>query len=893
VRSAPTGSLTFLFTDIEGSTPLWEAHPAAMRVALARHDAIMRDAIEGADGFVFNTSGDGFSAAFEQAANAVNAALFAQRGLRAEAWPEGVELKVRMGMYTGEAEERDGDYFGPPVIRAARLMGAAHGGQVVVSAATASMLDVAVLGVELVELGSVRLKGVVDSVRVVGVTTPELPWLDRPLVSSQSSSGNLPRPRTPFVGDVADLRHRVTASSASGLLTLTGVGGVGKTRAAIETGWLIRDEFPDGAWLVELGLIADPALVVPAVASALGVHPQPDLSLIESIVDWCQGRRLLLIIDNCEHVLEQAIDLVSALVSASSTVAVIATSREPLGVPAEQVVRVTSLGSADSIELFRDRSAAAGGHLDGTDEELDAIGGICRCLDGIPLAIELAAARTRTLSPPELLDRLDDRFRLLRGSGLGGIDRHQTLRATVSWSYRLLTDRQQRLFDRLSVFAGDFDLVSAEAVGADDESDELGVVELLAELVDKSMVVADRVGRTTRYRLLETLRQFGEERLDDRGTTAVVRDRHLQYFHRRCLVLEDQLWGPKSLDAAAEIEREWDNLRAAHSWAIATDAFDLAVDIVFGIQAYAAHSLRFEVAGWAEHTLSLGERLGAVDYRINGVGAWWAFHLAEPERGLQIASRMIDAAEQVEGDEHDLARAIAHSVHLYGLLLNGVETNAAVARMHELLAPTSDPRARYTCLTGLADVPHDADAMVDEARELVTLARQLGAPGLLAHAMRCQANTLVLSLSPPDIDGALTAFSDVIELAAEARSKLTEGWGRGTLAFTAMLGNHPDTVALTRDALVYANALHYPTMIECGLALAALCLATRAQHEAAATVLGHCERRDALYPAVDSLRSMAMTMVADHSNLDELRARGAVMTRLEIVAFADAALAEL
>jgi hypothetical protein len=254
---------------------------------------------------------------------------------------------------------------------------------------------------------------------------------------------------------------------------------------------------------------------------------------------------------------------------------------------------------------------------------------------------------------------------------------------------------------------------------------------------------------------------------------------------------------------------------------------------------------------------------------------------------------MIDAAEQVEGDEHNLARAIAHSVHLYGLLLNGVETSTAVATMHQLLASTSDPRARYTCLTGLADVPHDADAMVDEARELVTLARQLGAPGLVAHAMRCQANTLVLSLSPPDIDGALTAFADVIELAAEARSKLTEGWGRGTLAFTAMLGNHPDTVSLTRDGLAYANALHYPTMIECGLALAALCLATRAQHQAAAAVLGHCERRAALYPAVDSLRSMAMTMVADHSNLDELRARGAAMTRLEIVAFADAALAEL
>jgi hypothetical protein len=285
--------------------------------------------------------------------------------------------------------------------------------------------------------------------------------------------------------------------------------------------------------------------------------------------------------------------------------------------------------------------------------------------------------------------------------------------------------------------------------------------------------------------------------------------------------------------------------------------------------------------------------LGAVDYRINGVAAWWAFHLAEPERGLQIASRMLEAADQVDGDERKPALAIGHSVHLYGLLLNELDTTTAVATMQDLVESISDPRDRYTCLTVLADVPHDADSMVEEARELVTLARQLGAPGLLAHAMRCQANTLVLSLAPPDLGGGMTAFSDVIEFAAEARSPLTEGWARGTLAFTAMLADHPDTVSLTREGLAFANGLHYPTMIDCGLALAALGLATRGSQEAAATVLGYCERRSAPYPAVKSLRSLALTMVTDQTDFDDLQARGAAMTRPEVVAFADAALGEL
>ncbi|MGA7757015.1 MAG: adenylate/guanylate cyclase domain-containing protein, partial [Ilumatobacteraceae bacterium] len=338
----PTGTVSFLFTDIVGSTPLWAAHPAEMREALVRHDEILRKAVLAADGHVFSTGGDGLGAVFSRAGNAVAAAVDAQLALRAEPWPEPIDLSVRMGVHTGEVHERDGDYFGPPVNYAARLMGAANGSQIVVSALTAGLLDPSV-GVDLVDLGATRLKGVVEPVAVFGVSAPGLDWLDELLISEQTTPGNLPHPHTEFVGDLADLQRRVSNLAAARLVTLTGSGGVGKTRSSIEVGWLVVDEFVDGVWLVELASIADPEAVEAAIAATLGARPQPGMSLVESIIDWCLGRRMLLIVDNCEHVLQPVLDLVAAIVAACPTVTVLATSREPLGVPGEQVIRIPSL----------------------------------------------------------------------------------------------------------------------------------------------------------------------------------------------------------------------------------------------------------------------------------------------------------------------------------------------------------------------------------------------------------------------------------------------------------------------------------------------------------------------------------------------------------------------
>lgn len=887
-RAAPTGVVTFLFTDIEGSTPLWDAHPDAMRTALPRHDEIVRGAIEDAGGVVFATGGDGFAAAFDGAGSAIEAAVAAQHALSCEPWPEDVALTVRVGLHTGEADERDGDYFGPTVNRAARLMGAANGGQVVVSAATASLVDTGALGVELVDLGTIRLKGMVQPVAVLGVDAPLAPWVDRPLTAFQTSSGNLPRPRTEFVGSLTDLQGRIDALDDRRLVTLTGAGGIGKTRTAIEVGWLLLDEYTDGAWLVELGPVTDPDLVVAAVATTLGVQPQRGRSLTESIVDWCQGRRVLLILDNCEHVLEPATELVAALGATGARVTLIATSREPLGVPGEQVVRVPSLAPTTSTELFRERAVAAGGTLDGSEDEHEAITDICARLDGIPLAIELAAARTRSLSPRELLGRLDDRFRLLRGAGRGGIERQQTLRATVSWSYQLLSEDQQRLFDRLSVFAGGFDLDAAEAVGADDLLDEIEIVDLLVELVDKSMVVADRSHQATRYRLLETLRQYGEERLDDRGETAAVRDRHLAHFRRRSEEYGLRWLSPDQLDVDAAIDREWDNLRTAHGWAVATEAFEPAVVICAGSHLHATGNARLEAAAWTDSTLALGDRIGAEDAGLYGRVAQWANMLSQPGRSLDLSTRAVAAARD---DGRELVRAAVHGIYLFTLNWAGQDASEARAEARAMLTWVTDEWARWSLLMSLLNVPNDEPVDIAELDELAAVTRSIGAPALIAEAQRLRASAMLNQASTPaDALAAMEAHEEAIASCRQARAPLTECWTRGGLAFAATVAGHPDAVALTREALAFADAHHYPGIIDAAMTAVSMTLAAEGDPESAATLVGFAEQRD-LSPFFIEVRDGVDAQLPQGTPIDEARRRGAAMTRPEAVAFADAALA--
>lgn len=885
MEGLPSGTVTFLFTDVEGSTPLWDAHPAAMQGALARHDEILRSAIDAGGGYVFATGGDGFCAAFHRAGAAVNAAMAAQSALLVEPWPEHVELRVRMGLHSGEAEERDGNYFGPAVNRAARLMGAANGGQVVASAVTAGLVDDDAR-VLVHDLGAVQLKGLVEPVRVVGLATPEVPWLDVALVSRQTSAGNLPRPQTDLVGDLVDLQQRVATLADNRLVTLTGSGGVGKTRAAIEIGWLVLDEFPDGAWLIELAPIADPALVEAAIASALGVQPQPGMTLVESIVDWCTGRRALLIVDNCEHVLDPAVEVIAAIVAGCPTATVLSTSREPLGVAGEYVVRIPSLEPVHGAELFGARAAAAGAQLTGSDDEAAAVEAICTRLDGIPLAIEIAAARTRSLTPTELLARLDDRFRLLRGGGRG-IERHQTLRATVAWSYQLLTDQQRLLFDRLSVFAGGFDLATAEAVCSDDALGELDIIDLLGELVDKSMVIADRTGTTTRYRLLETLRQYGEERLTDRDETGAMRDRHLAHYADLARPMQARYLTAAQYEIDAVLTAEWDNLRAAHSWAITNRDLDAASALVVGSHFYAWGRCLTDGSRLVDQTMALAQDQDTIDVRVLVCGAVWAFRERDAERCYALAHQAWGLAEQ--GTLTSVESAAARAAYLEGMTAIGADSSQMIDEARRVVAATDDPAARFLILDALLEAHGDMDALISETEQIVDAAHQSGSPALIATAMRWDGIALGLCIEPPDHPGAMDRFRTSAAMAAAGGSRTAEGWALYCLGLTAIYAGRDDAPMLLVDALRFANEIRHPGMIDHDLAAIAFLLISHADRSRAAVILGYVSRRKASMAMEGSFRTAMRATVADLDEGDAALARGAAMTRPEIVDYATAA----
>ena len=480
--AAPSGVVTFLFTDVEGSTRRWEADADGMRAALAAHDQALRRAIETHGGFMFKHTGDGVCAAFASPRSAVDAAVAAQREL---------ELPVRMGIATGEAELRGTDYFGAVLNRAARVMAAGHGGQILLAESTAVLLS----GVDLLDLGPRRLRDVPVPVGVFQVRAAGLRAEFPPLRALDTSPGNLRPATTSLIGRESEVAEVEAAVKAHRLVTLTGVGGVGKTRLAVEVAGRLADEFPDGVWFFELAAVTDPAAIPDAVAAVLGITQQPGKSVSESVAAGLEGRVRLLVFDNCEHVLDAAAGLVEAILAHSATVKILATSREGLRVADEQLWPLPSLDvgagiDSAAVSLFIERAQAVSpGFSVANADEAAAVVEICRRLDGIPLAIELAASRMASMTAGEVRDRLDQRLRLLVGSRRG-LSRHQTLRHAVAWSYDLLDEPEKVLLERCSVFAGGFDLESACAVMGSD--DDFAALDLLDVLVRKSLLVADR-----------------------------------------------------------------------------------------------------------------------------------------------------------------------------------------------------------------------------------------------------------------------------------------------------------------------------------------------------------------------------------------------------------------
>ena len=591
--AVPAGTVTFLFTDIEGSTRLAERHRAAMPAAQARHDALLRAAVAAHGGRVFRPTGDGVCAVFATAPAALAAAVAAQQALAAAPWGELGPLRARMALHSGAAELRDGDYFGLVLNRVARLRDAGHGGQVLVSEVTAGLAREALpAGTRLQALGAHRLRDLQRPEEVFQVAYPgrraDLP----PLRTMDALPNNLPLQVTSFVGRERDLAEAARLLATTRLLTLTGTGGTGKTRLALQAAADASEGYPDGVWFVDLAPLAAGALVPDAALAAVGAPGRgdgpgapeaPEARVVAHLRPW----RALLLLDNCEHLLDACARLADAVVRGCPGVRVLATSRELLGVAGETAWRVPSLGLPDpdaapgaaALEgsgagrLFLERARAAQPAFALTDANAGAVAEVCVRLDGIPLALELAAARVRVLTPEQLAARLGDRFRLLTGGGRTALRRQQTLQATVDWSHDLLAEPERALFRRLAVFpggaTGGFPLEAAEAVGAGEPVAAADVLDLLAGLVDKSLVLAEARGAEERYRLLETLRQYAEERLLQAGEAAPVRGRHAAW----CLALGRAIAAaeaagtlPRRNPARARLLDERESVRAALGW---------------------------------------------------------------------------------------------------------------------------------------------------------------------------------------------------------------------------------------------------------------------------------------------------------------------------------------
>jgi predicted ATPase/class 3 adenylate cyclase len=587
----PTGTVTFLFTDLGSSTRLWEDHADEMREALARHDALLRGAVAAHAGCVVKSTGDGLHAVFPTAEGAVEAAADAQVALGRENWGEPGVLRVRMGLHTGVAELRDGDYYGRAVNRAARLMSAAHPGQVLCSQATADLVrDSLPAPVGLVELGPHHLQDVSRPEVVSQLTHPDLLSEFPPLESLEQFPGNLPRQVTSFVGRRAELTRVADELDDAPLVTLTGVGGVGKTRLALEVAASVVPNYRDGAWFCELAGVRDVDAVPDAVVDVFALDPRPGMSPTDLLLKFLRAKELLLVLDNCEHLLKPITRLVSQIARDCRGVGILMTSREGVGLAGERIVTVGSLSlpddtaelvaASDAVRLFVDRATAVRGDFVLDTANAGAIAQICERLDGVPLAIELAAARVGMLTPLQLARRLDERFRILTGSERGAVERHQTLRAAIDWSYDLLDDHERTMLDRLSVFVGGFTLEAAEAVASGDGIDPSGVFDLLARLVARSLVEADTEGIEARYRLLETIRQYAEERLEAAGEAARVRDAHAHYFAAFGEEALTGLMSPAELEWWRRFSREIDNIRVALTWAIEAGDVDTTLRLL-------------------------------------------------------------------------------------------------------------------------------------------------------------------------------------------------------------------------------------------------------------------------------------------------------------------------
>ncbi len=779
----PTGTVTLLLADVEGSTRLWETQPEQMTAAMARMNQTVSAIIASRDGVrpVEQGEGDSFVAAFARASDAVAAALEMQRAPLAP-------IRLRIGLHTGEIQLRDeGNYAGPTINRTARLRDLGHGGQTLLSGATEAMvLDALPSDAWLSDLGTHLLRDLPRPERVMQLCHPDLandfPSLR---VSKAVVSQHLPMQLTSFIGRDEQLTQVRELLTQNRLVTLTGAGGAGKTRLAIQIAGQLSGEVGDGVWYVDLAPITDPEVVPIAVARAFELPDQPGRSTMDALLRFVRDRQMLVVLDNCEHLLDASAELVVALLGAAPGLIFLATSREAIGVAGELGWRVPSLSLADeAVELFADRARHARPDFTLTEDNAATVTEICRRLDGVPLAIELAAARVRALSLAEILGSLHDRFRLLTGGARTAVRRQQTLRASVDWSHALLTEPERVLFRRLAVFYGGFDLDAAQTVAGSGAVQRYQVLDQLTLLVDKSLVVTDESAGRTRYRLLETVRQYALEKLGESGEADSVRSRHRDHYTGLAGRLDAPAGGDYEL-RLEQAETEMDNLRAAFAWSRESFDVELALSLACSLQPlWQARGRLREGLAWFDAALTDDntqhvEVMPAVRARALADRALLATWVGESDT-LQQAQQSLAIAREVN-DPALLARALTACGYIAAY--NG---ETAATYFAEAIGPAraSGDRWRLSQILAsqvagaiLAGDPIAVCAPAHEGRDLAD------AIGDRFTARRCRSGLAVAQLIQGDLAGAAAQFR---EIAAESETAHDEIFRVDSLTFLAL-----------------------------------------------------------------------------------------------------------
>ncbi len=893
----PTGTVTFLFTDIEGSTRLAQTlGDDRWQQVFADHRRLLQQAVDTAGGILYQDQGESFLVVFQRAKDAVLAAVAAQRALAAHSWPHDGALRVRMGVHSGEPLMAGNDYAGIDLHRAARICAAGHGGQVLLSEATRGLIaDGLPECLTLRDLGEYRLKDLGQAQHLYQVMTPDLPADFPALQSLDVRPHNLPVQLTSFIGrnrEMAGVKKMLTTAR---LLTLTGAGGSGKTRLALQVAADVFDQYPDGAWLVELATLSDPTLVPNAVASSLNVPEQRGRPFTETLVDFLHSKSLLLVLDNCEHLRPACAELADRLLRFCPTLRILPTSREPLSIPGEVIWRVPTLSFPDlqrlppfehlnqyeAVRLFVDRAALNAPGFAVTTSNALAVAQVCQRLDGIPLAIELAAVRVKALAVQQIASMLDDRFRLLTGGARTGLSRHQTLRATMDWSYDLLLERERTVLRRLSAFAGGWTLEAAEAVCSGDGVDASDILDLLTQLVDKSLVVMETRGEEARYRLLETVRQYGLDRLAEAGEDADTRRRHLNWYmglaeqaDPKLRVSEQQVW-------LERLEIEHDNLRAAleRSMKEAGDA-EAGLRLAGGLYFFwFMHGHESEGREWLEKVLSRGaDASGSARAKaLCGVGILARRQSDYKRAGASLQESLVLFRES--GDRWGIGLSLHHLAHVAEEL---GDYGKATALYEESLVPFREAghkwgvAASLNCSGEAMQRRGDYSGATPLFQESMTLCREIGDKWLLAYPVR---NLGTVAAYKGDY-GMATAFLE--ESLAIGRGT-GDKWGMansqstlGNVAFNQ--GNYERAMALLKESLVLRREVGSKQGVaECLERLAGV-----------AGAQGQSERTARLFGAAEALRASIGAPLARVDRPDYDRNVAATRAGVDELAFATA-----